>query len=170
MKWRKLFCAGVCLLVLSTSIGKTWAYFTTYALAQGGYTIELGDRTELRESFSAWTKHVTIHSDEDSQPVYVRVRAFCGSAYDLIYSDSSGKWSPNADGYYYYSSILSGGQDTDALDIRIDNVPTDLTEPEEFHVVVIYETTPVCYDQDGAPYGDWDGQVERSTLEGGGSQ
>jgi hypothetical protein len=170
MKGRKLLCAAIVLLVLTANIQKTWSYFTTYALAQGGYTIELGDRTELAETFSAWTKHVTIHSDEGSQPVYVRVRAFCGSAYDLVYSDSTGNWTPNADGYYYYNSILPGGADTDTLDIRIDNVPTDLTEPEEFHVVVIYETTPVCYDQAGTPYADWDGQVDRGTLEGGGDQ
>ena len=72
--------------VASAGIGKAWSYFTTYAEAAGGYTIQLGDRTEITEDFTDWTKHVTITNEESSEPVYIRVRAFCGSQYTLVYS------------------------------------------------------------------------------------
>jgi hypothetical protein len=154
-------------LVFTASLGTTWAYFTTYAQAQGGYTISLGDKTELRETFSAWTKHLTVTADADAQPVYIRARAFSGSQYGLTYSDESGLWTPGADGYYYYNAILEAGQETQTLDIHIDNVPSDLTDPTEFHVVVIYESTPVRYNEDGEPYGDWSMMLDRETWEGG---
>ena len=35
--------------IVSAGIGKTWAYFTTYTEASGGYRIDLGDRTEITE-------------------------------------------------------------------------------------------------------------------------
>ena len=74
------------ILTLSAASGSAWAYFTTYAQARGSYPIELGDRTTVEEDFSAWTKHVSIKSEPDSEPVYIRVRAFCGEAYQLVYN------------------------------------------------------------------------------------
>ena len=154
------------ILTLSAASGSAWAYFTTYAQARGSYPIELGDRTTVEEDFSAWTKHVSIKSEPDSEPVYIRVRAFCGAAYQLVYSDTSGKWSPDSDGYYYYSDVVKGGEATDVLDIKIENVPEDVKDPASFNVVVIYETTPVLYREDGTPYADWSAKVDAKTVEG----
>ena len=53
-------------LVLTSSVGSAWAYFTTYVEAQGGVTISLGDETDVEETFSSWTKHVSITVDENS--------------------------------------------------------------------------------------------------------
>ena len=142
------------ILTLSAASGSAWAYFTTYAQA----TVE--------EDFSACTKHVSIKSEPDSEPVYIRVRAFCGEAYQLVYSDASGKWSPDSDGYYYYSDVVKGGEATDVLDIKIENVPEDVKDPASFNVVVIYETTPVLYREDGTPYADWSAKVDAKTVEG----
>ncbi|MCI9197539.1 MAG: hypothetical protein HFH55_06500 [Lachnospiraceae bacterium] len=157
-----LLAAAAVSLALSTGIGSAWAYFTTYTQARGGYPIELGDRTTVEEEFSDWTKHVVITSSPDSQPVYVRVRAISGSVYNLVYS-GSGKWTPGADGYYYYSDIVTGGMSTDALDVRIENVPDDVDDPASFNVVIVYETTPVRYHEDGTPYADWEANLERAS-------
>ena len=35
-----------------------------------------------------------------------------------------------------------------------------------FNVVVIYETTPVLYREDGTPYADWSAKVDAKTVEG----
>lgn len=152
-------------------VGKAWAYFTTYAEAAGGYTIRLGDRTEITESFTEWTKHVSIASEEDSEPVYIRVRAFCGSQYTLEYSGEG--WSQGADGYYYYSSAVAGGASTAVLDLRINNIPEDPEELERFNVVVIYESTPVRYHEDGTPYTvhetDWSVLLDNGTTESSGA-
>ena len=142
-------------MILGAGIGTAYGYFTTYTEAAGGYTIWLGDETEIEETFSAWTKHVIIASEEDSQPVYIRAKAFCGSEYELEYIDESGKWTLEADGYYHYSDIVYGGESTEELLVRIGNIPEEITEPAEFNVVVIYESTPVRYDTAGNPYADW---------------
>lgn len=174
-------------LVLSASVGSAWAYFTTYVEAQGGYTLSLGDETTIRENFGSWRKSLLVTSDEGSEPVYVRARAFSGELYPVAYSDmdqgkypvkyddkdypynEGGVWTPNADGYYYYSNILYGGGHTNVLEVTIQDVPEDVTE-KEFNVVVIYETTPVQYREDGTPYGpeeiDWDA-AKLEVTEGG---
>lgn len=154
-------------LTLTAGVGSAWAYFTTYAEARGGYTLDLGDKTTVSENFSDWTKHVSIASDADSEPVYIRVKAFCGSEYNLVYSDTTGKWTPGEDGYYYYSDIVKGGESTDILDIKIENVPEGMEDASSFNVVVIYESTPVRYREDGTPYADWSAKLNSSRVEGG---
>lgn len=158
-------------LVLGSSIGSAWAYFTTYTSARGGYVMKLGDETEIGEKFSEWTKHVSITSDENSEPVYVRAKAFCGSKYTLVYSSENNKWTAGDDGYYYYSDIVYGGQTTEELLVKIENVPEG-EDADSFDVVVIYETTPVLYHEDGTPYADWslvlvDAAAPAAAAEGG---
>ncbi len=155
------------ILTLTAGVSSAWAYFTTYAEAKGGYTLHLGDKTTVSENFSDWTKHVSIASETDSEPVYIRVKAFCGSEYSLIYSDAAGKWTPGEDGYYYYSDIVNGGGATDVLDVKIENVPEGMEDSDSFHVVVIYETTPVRYREDGTPYADWSARLDSGRVEGG---
>ncbi len=153
MKKKKLalFCL-ILSLILSASIQMTSAYFTTFAEAKGGYAIHLGD-TEVEEEFYDWTKHVVITSSEDAQPIYVRAIALAGSEYQLTYSGDG--WTLGDDGYYYYDQILYAGEQTTELLVRIDNIPEDPAENESFNVVVLYESTPVQYDDDGNPYADW---------------
>lgn len=167
MKRRNICLAALAAVsVLAGSAGSAWAYFTTYVEAQGTQTITLGDETTVDEDFSNWTKHVVIESDADSKPVYVRARAYCGSKYQLVYG-AGAKWSPREDGYYYYSDILNAGQKTDELLVEIRNVPEDVTDVSEFNVAVIYETTPVLYDEDGNPYADWNGERDVTVERGG---
>lgn len=164
--WLPVF--AVAMLFLA-GIKSSWAYFTTYTKAKGGYTIELGNETKITEEFDSWTKKVSISSKEGSQPVYIRVKAFCGSEYELVYSDDSGKWTPGEDGYYYYSDIVNGGETTNILNVRIENVPKgeEVKEPDSFQVVVVYESTPVQYHEDGTPFADWSVKVDTGTVEGG---
>ena len=129
------------LLVLGSHIDTALAYFSTYAPAKGGYTIHLGSETEIKEKVAEWTKHVTITVDEDSDTVFVRVKAFAGSIYTLTYSDEAGTWTPGADGYIYFASPVKGGGSTDTLLIRIGDVPEK--DVESFNVAVIYETLGV---------------------------
>lgn len=160
--------AAAVILALTAAVDDAWAYFTTYAQAKGGYTLSLGDKTTVEEEFSAWTKHVVIANSEDSEPVYVRVKAFCGSEYALVYSDENGKWSPGGDGYYYYKDVVNGGGATDELLVKIEQVPEDVSDASQFHVVIVYETVPVLYREDGTPYADWTQKAETGKLEGGG--
>ena len=154
-------------LILAASIDSAMAYLTSYAEAKGGYTIELGSNTTIKEDFSAWTKRVTITNDLNGQPVYVRALAFCGSAYQLEFKDESGLWKVGKDGYYYYKNILNPGESTSKLLVQINNVPKDVKDGESFNVVVIYETTSVLYKQDGKPYADWTAKLDSGSSSSG---
>lgn len=159
-------------VALVTVVGTTFAYFTTYASAKGTVEVVLHDRTEISEDFGNWTKHVTIANnpgaDEKSQSVFVRAKAFSGTTYPIVYSGDA-TWSPGSDGYYYYATPLAPGEKTTQLDVRITDVPSgaNVTNGDQFNVVVIYETTPVLYDTDGNPYANWDFILDNGNLEGG---
>lgn len=164
-----LLAAAACMLILSAGAGSTWAYFTTYTQAGGGYQIRLGSRSEAQEEVADWTKHVTVSNDGASnEPVYIRAKAFSGSQYDLTYSSVGNKWSLGEGDYYYYSDIVEPGMATEALDIKIQGVPAETEDGDSFNVVVVYESTPVCYQEDGTPYADWSIVLDNgSTQEGG---
>ena len=156
------------LMVMTAGVGKAWAYFTTYASAAGGITITMGDETEIEEEFSNWEKRVTITSDADSEPVYIRAKAFGSGSYPLTYSGEGG--AAGEGDYYYYSEIVPGGGKTSVLSVKIENVPeADLENGTMFNVVVIYESTPVMYREDGTPYADWNVVLDNGTSQSGGT-
>lgn len=177
MKKRHVFLAFLAAgMVLTASVGSAWAYFTTYVEARGGVIISLGDETTVQENFSEWTKKIAITSESDSEPVYVRVKAFC-SKYKFEYIDPSenkDRWVPGPGDYYYYREILKGGETTPELLVHIRDVPSDEVEQEDFNVIVIYETTPVQYDEDGKPIApediDWNKKLDITRVEGGVSE
>lgn len=171
-----LFAVAVACIALA-GVGAASAYFTTYCQAKGGYTLELGDTTTVKENFANWTKSVTVQSDAASdEPVYVRVTAYGPSKYPIDYGEPNGatNWSQAADGYYYYKGnggILNPGDTTPQLDLMIRRVPTselgtgETPQPgDAFNVVVVYETTPVQYKSDGTTVdpelADWSVKLE----------
>ena len=133
-------------LVLCVSIGAAWAYFTTYASAQGGYVIQQG--VEFEETFYDWTKHVVITSKPNTVPVYVRVRAYASTQYTL--ETGGAGWTQDGD-WWYCTEILEGGGQTNPLDILILDVPTEVENGDSFNVVVVYEYAPVRYGADNNP-------------------
>lgn len=169
--------------VLAAGIGSADAYFTTYAEARGGVVIQLGEKTEIEEEFSEWTKRISVSSAEDSVPVYVRVKAFCGSEYSLQYTWEGGDWSEAVQGngsvagdgdtgYYYCTEILYGGGSTSQIKIEILDKDGNALKADEksqdFNVVVVYESTPVLYDEEGNAYADWTQEVQTQYPEEGG--
>lgn len=150
-------------LVLASAAENAWAYFTTYTEAVGGYKIRLGSETELKEEVSGLTKTVSIYNSKDSRPVYVRVKAFCGDAYqvDVIEEKSSKKWVKNSDGYYYYNEVLNPDSSTENLVMGV-TIPEaeDAQEIDSINIVIIYESTPVQYDENGDPYDPLDEHVD----------
>ncbi len=166
-----LLAVAALFLVVSASVGTAYSYFTTYARTTGGYTIELGDRTTIEEEFDSWTKRVTIKVSDDSQPVFIRAIAFGPDEYPLEISGDG--WTEGGDGYWYYNEAVPAGESTSVLNVKITDVPkaTDVTDEQEFNVVVNYETTPARYDEDGNPKNtpdDWAAaKVQTGKWEGG---
>lgn len=142
------------LLVLCVHMGSAYAYFTMYTQAEGGYPIHLGGKGEINEKVAEWTKFVTITADEDSQPIFVRVKAYCRSDMALIYDDADG-WTLKDDEFAYYANPIEAGQSTSELKIHIDKIPAEAVEGDSFNVIVVYETTPVQYDESGNAVANW---------------
>lgn len=187
MKKNKILLAALALIMaLGLGIGSAMAYFTTYVTAKGGMPVRLGDKTTITEpEVKDWTKHLVV-TNNGTNAVYVRARAYAPADLELQYVNASknGPWTYNEkDGYCYYSIILPGKDpDVDEEDeseeaakarsssellVKIDKVPKDAKEGDDFNVVVIYESTPVLYDKDGNPYADWTQTVK--VEEGGNS-
>lgn len=145
-------------------IGAAWAYFSATASTSGGQTLRLGHEEHADETFSSWTKTVRITSTEDSWPVYVRARGF--SDYALDYGNA-GSWEADGD-WMYYSRILPPGETADDLVVQIRDVPDastpGLADGEDFNVIIVYETAPVEYGENGDPVGarnvDWTRKVD----------
>lgn len=147
--------ALVVVAALATGVGKTLAYFTTYAEAKGSQEILLGDTTTITERYEDWTKTVAITNSENSpQAVYVRAKAYSGSTYPLTYSGDS-NWTKGEGNYYYYKLPLNPGETSGSLVVKISGIPEKLQGGENFNVVIVYETTPVMYDESGNAYADW---------------
>ena len=156
-----LLCAALAsLAILGAGAGTAWAYFTSYAVTDGTYPVAIGDKVIMTEEFSRWTKHVRLTADESSGPVYVRARAFYSDSYGVDYSVPDGGWFDGGDGWYYYGEILYASQATAELTVSITGVPDEITDPLDFGVAVVYESTPVRYRADGTAYADWGRALE----------
>lgn len=156
---RKALClAGAALvLALSLTVGKTMAYFTTYATASGGAEVSLGlTKSTPQEEVVDWTKHITI-DNVGERDCFVRVKVFAGAKYQesLEVSWDGDSWEQKDDGYYYYKAVVPAGESTpaeDELSVKVDNMEST----ENFNVIVVQECTPVLYNSKGKPYADWD--------------
>lgn len=151
MKGKNVLPVIIALGLLGVSnVSNANAYFTTYVTAKGGYKVNWEHKEYMEENFEEWSKYVSIVSKENSIPVFVRAKAFAGSTYSLQYSGND--WTYHAaDDFYYYDNVLKGGEQTSSLRIFIDNIPANPKPGENFNVVVIYETIPVQYDDNGNP-------------------
>lgn len=157
---KKTLCLVAAALTLTAglSISSAMAYFTTYAEAKGGVQIHMGfTDTEIEETVESGQKEIQIKNTGDYD-CYVRVKALTGDTYkdkiEYVEEDGSGKWTPGADGYYYYSDVVAAGEMTSQLNVKI-TWPAE-EEATDFNVIIIQESTQVRYDENGEPYADWE--------------
>lgn len=103
-------------------------------------------------------KWITVESNPEAQPVYVRIRVLT----DVDYCLGDFPWWQADDGWWYYREVLGAepevAWETAPFGIHYGGLYTD----EEWgilrwsNVIVEYQTTPVLYDGNGKPYADWD--------------
>ena len=154
VKNKKILLAIAMALVLSLSVGMTFAYFSGHTAAKGEATVALGGKTEIVEKVSNAEKIIGIKNLEDTD-VLVRVGIFGPSTMseeDIKYNEND--WVKKNDGFYYYRHILSGKASTESNITAAVRGPEG--EVENFDVVVVNECVPVTY-QDGSIYipDDW---------------
>lgn len=172
----KTICLAGAAFVLAGAlfVESAMAYFTTFATAKGEVQMNLEfSNTIPKEDVSIGngyaTKAIRIENT-GNEDCYVRVKAFAGDKYELYYSEENSqimtgaqaKWTPGADGFYYYSDILTTtdpGNKTSVLYVKIPlEVPVEGSNdlPDDFNVIIIQESTPVPYDDNGKPKpADW---------------
>lgn len=176
-------------LIICATIQPAMAYFTTYVRAKGGHEVTFGDTTEITEKYSNFLKEVTIRNKDDSYPVFIRAKVLYEGKFEIAVSGTGWTAKQDDGYYYYGSNsstdhrtvthtILNGGQSTNGpLCVEIQNVPPvtikdennkdipnpafqRLTEGERsFSVVVVYESTPVRYDENNNPEAEWDKDI-----------
>ena len=130
--------------IATVSVNQSLAYFTTFARAKGGVTLDLGNQTKIKEGFKDWQKVIQIENTGDTA-VYVRCKIIAASQFEI--TASGNKWSLKDDGYWYYSDIVTKGGITEPIKAYI---KVDESVESSFNVVVIQECIPA-----NKPDADW---------------
>lgn len=156
--------AAAVTLTASLSVGSALGYFTTYCTAEGAVTMNMGfTNTDIWEEIDEEGKHVKIQNTGD-YACFVRVKAFAPDFAELKYTSvSPGDWTEK-DGYWEYNTVLEAKAETSELLISY-TLPEDMTE---FNIIVVYEYSPVFYDENGNPTANWEFAVTESSTEQGG--
>ena len=167
MRKKTIIAIAALIILMIVPVRSTLAYFSTYVRIKGLAQLHLRDKVEFHEEESEdGNKLITLTVDEDSDDVFVRVKAFAVKEVldNLTYKDTS-KWTESAEDdsrIYTYNTVLSAG-DTVTLELIVDAEKTGL---KEFNLVVVYEYCPAI---DGAP--DWTGEnihiIEDADQNGG---
>lgn len=164
-KGKVLIAALAAVMIMTATIGSAMAYFSAYTTASGSQTVHLRPTTRIEERFDSWTKHITVTNTGEAS-CYIRAAVFAGG--DIGCSCSGSGWTNGGDGYWYYGEIVPAGGTTQVLEVSIRNVPEEAKEGDSFNVAVVYECTPVFYEQDGTAYADWTAEVH--VIEGTGGE
>ena len=132
-------------LVLSLTMGLTFAYFSDYEAAKGGATLTLGSQTHIDEEVTDKGKTIVISNTGDTD-VVVRVGVYGPSTMSV--EDVSGtNWAYDAGtGFWYYTQVIPAGKDSSALNATIKAPKGQI---DNFDVVVVQECAQVVYDADG---------------------
>lgn len=156
-------------LVLSATVGSALAYFTANASAGGSVPIELGGGTQMKEEVASWEKRVTISYDQgtdpenpNTQPVFVRFRAF-GPSYDTgdgALTVTGDGWTRVGDWYYYSQALDPEHPDASLITVAIKEMSRAqydkfLEEGDGLDVIVVYESAPALYKEDGSLMDPW---------------
>lgn len=161
-------------LLLSSSLKDSLAYFTTYTTTRGSARLTIGPRTEIEEAIERQTKQIQIENTGETD-CFVRTRIYAGSLLLLTESEvvpegGSSHWRKDADGWWYYEAILRPGEKTNVLSVKIDVTKEMMNQKiDNFNVVVVQESTPVLYREDGTPYADWELSIKSEERGGAGS-
>lgn len=164
-KSSKILLSAALVMIIAAMMIPAWSYFTTYAAAKGVQTIHLGENTRIKEDFENWTKKLLVTNEDKNVTVFIRAKAFSGINNPISYNGTG--WTENKeDGYWYYDEAVVPGGSTSVLNVVIEE-PKDPKLNDKFNVVVIYESIPARYDEDGKAYADWEQEVHVVTEEGG---
>ena len=141
--------AAAVTLTASLSVGSALAYFTTYCTAEGSYTLKMGfPETDIEEDVIDGVKHVIIKNTGDYD-CFVRAKVFVSSPGDVKEKYEGDGWEQRSDGYWYYTPVLAAGTKSQEFLVSFEYPEGD--EQPDFDIIVVYESVPVLYDENGNP-------------------
>ena len=144
------------LMTLLVTLSDSVAYFTAYRQISGEKKTEIAHQTEIREEVGKWYKDVSVSAEDDSQPVFVRVKAFAPEG--LILSYVGEDWTEGEDGWLYYGKVLKASETTSLLHIEWNDAPEGA---QEYHIAVIYEAIPAVMNN-----GEWTADCQKGEGNG----
>ncbi len=172
---RTVFLAAFALILLfGSSLKDSLAYFTTYTTTRGSARLVLGSKTEIKEEIEGFIKKIQIVNTGDAD-CFVRARIYAGSLLKLTESEivpegGAAHWRKDDDGWWYYESVLKQGEATNILSVEIGVSPELMgLDIDNFNVIVVQESTPALYQEDGTPYADWNLSIKPEESEVAGS-
>lgn len=141
VKNRKILLVIAMALVLSLSVGMTFAYFSGHTEAKGEAVVHLVGKTEIVEQVDENSKVIVIKNIGNTD-VLVRVGVYAPAATEVTPAEG---WTQKQGDFYYYEEILPVNGETSKIDVTIKG---PVGEVENFDVVVVNECVPVTYNDD----------------------
>ena len=142
------------ILIACMSVGAAHAYFTDSVDVKGGYVLNIGYTPPIYERIDG-NKHVWFQSEKNAPTVFVRARAYTGAAFQTYLKYTPGEnWVIGATGeFYYYILPLEAEGKTTELQINVTSqlFPSGALPGDEINVIVVYESTPAIFTEDGEP-------------------
>lgn len=130
----------------------------------GGGIVQTGDRvikanlSKQEEKYIANARNISETSD-----VFVRSYMFAPDNVIINVSNEENLWEKRNDGLWYNKEILEINTITSNLSIGIE--PTEELRKQDFNFIVVMETTPVLYDDEGNEYANWNYKNELTDPE-----
>lgn len=130
-------------LVLSMTVGLTFAFFSDYTYAKGGSSLALGSKTEIVEEVTNDSKTVMVKNTGETNVV---VRAMIAGPTEMKV-EASGNWEQDGD-YYYYKKVLKPGETTGGtLVANTKDYPAGTDLGDGYQIVVVHESVQATYDE-----------------------
>lgn len=133
-------------------VGTAYAYFTSYAQASGGHTLELGYSTEITEDVTDGVKTISMKNTGNID-VMVRIQLFYGTGINdnikVEVPDVEG-WTKTGDHTWEFAGVLEPDASTSDLVVNV-SANSKNVDLSNFDVIVIGQTSPVYYDDNENP-------------------
>lgn len=144
-------------LVLGTSMGSVWSYFTDSTTVEGTIPLSVEPTTHITEENGPGTKTISIQNTSQVTQVWVRARIY---APEKLSANASGeKWTGAITDWYNYDEPLPADAYTEPLNVTftlpegydVEKYLDGAHTGDECNVVVLYQSLPVSYDAAGNP-------------------
>ena len=142
LKRNKFIALLAAVMILVTSVGLAYAYFSDYHEATGSAVLQLNGQTEITEDVDETSGQKTIKIvNVGKANTVARVRIY---GPDGMAVEPGADWEKIGD-YYYYTKILAPGDETSTIIAKIDGIPVD-ADMDNFDITVIQESALAVID------------------------